>query len=480
MQELLPQTVLNENSDIINHVFNLQKANQQKVNQSSSNERIAKLKKISKWILANKERIRAAHYLDFKKPPPEVDLQEIYVTKIEINKAIHQLKKWMGRHKVLPILQLINTQGWIQYEPKGLVLIISPWNFPFMLAVTPVVSAIAAGNCIVLKPSEISQNTSALINEMFNELFPENEVAVIIGGREITQLLLKKPFNHIYFTGSSAVGKINMKAAAENLASVTLELGGKNPVIIDETADLDDTAKKIVWGKFLNGGQTCVAPDYAYVHESICDKFFKIVTEKLEIAYKELKDNDKNNRNFTHIINDHHYSRLKMLYDDALKNGATTIAGGNFDSKDRYMAPTILSNVKIDSLLMQEEIFGPLLPVFQYQNINQVLEYLQGKEKPLALYVFSRSRKNVKYILRNTAAGGTCINDVVIQFFHLNLPFGGVNHSGFGKSHGFYGFKSFSNERGIIKSNRYNPLKFIYPPFNQFKLKLIKFMLKYL
>ena len=186
----------------------------------------------------------------------------------------------------------------------------------------------------------------------------------------------------------------------------------------DETADLEDTAKKMVWGKFLNAGQACVAPDYVYVQETIYDKFLKIITEKLDIAYRELKDNDKKNRDFTHIINDHHYNRLKMLYDDALKNGATTVAGGNFDSKDRYMAPTILSNVKIDSLLMQEEIFGPLLPVFQYQNINQVLQYIQSKEKPLALYIFSRNRKNIKYILKNTTVGGTCINDVVIQFFH--------------------------------------------------------------
>lgn len=464
----------------IHSAFKSQKENKYRVGNTLASERIEKLKKLLTWIQSNKQAIRDAVYADFRKPAPEVDLQEVYVTILEIKHAVRHLKKWMKPKKVSRTLQLINTRAWIRCEPKGVVLIISPWNYPFLLAVGPLISAIAAGNCIIMKPSEISPNTSHLIREMVEELFSANEVAVFEGDKEVATELLKEPFDHIFYTGSSVVGKIVMKAAAENLSTVTLELGGKSPVIVDETADIPDAAKKIVWGKYLNAGQTCVAPDYLLVHDSVSQRFLEAMNSEIKKMYGESDAARRQSSDFARIINFGHFDRLKKMMEESEQEGAGIEIGGEIDGSENYIAPTILTGVGLDSPLMQEEIFGPVLPVIPFKTLIEVIDIINSLDKPLALYIFSKNQKNIDHIMSYTSAGGTCINDVVVQFFHENLPFGGINNSGFGNSHGYYGFKSFSHERAVVKSNRYSFLKLIFPPFTGKVRKLIDFMLKYL
>jgi aldehyde dehydrogenase (NAD+) len=473
------ETFLKKISREIDEIFRLQSINKHCISQSTTGERIAKLKKIIGWILINKEKIREALFNDFKKPSTEVDLQEIYVTLIELRYSVRNLKKWMKPKRARRTRNLPFSKSWIQYESKGIVLIITPWNFPFMLTIAAVGSAIAAGNCIMVKPSELTPHTSALMKKMLKELFPANEVAVIEGEKKVAQLLLEKPFNHIFFTGSSQVGKIIMKAAAENLSSITLELGGKSPVIIDETANLDDAAKKIIWGKFLNASQTCVAPDYIFVHESVFNPFLKLLKCQLSKVYGKTEEDRKNSDDYARIIDTLHFNRLKNLLQEAVLRGAKIKAGGDFDEDQRYIAPTLLSNVSSDTKAMHQEIFGPILPLNKYYHLDEVLKIINQNEYPLALYIFSQKKKNIKKILSNIKSGGACINDVVVQFFHSDIPFGGRNFSGIGNTHGFYGFKAFSHERSIVKHNQFSILKLIFPPFTRGKKCLINWMIKY-
>jgi aldehyde dehydrogenase (NAD+) len=463
----------------IDTIFAAQQKNKQLIGQSSAKIRIGKLKKIENWILDNRQKIRDAVYADFKKPEPEVDLEEIYATLIELRYARRQLRKWMRPKRASTTRQMLVTRSWIRYEPKGSVLIISPWNFPFMLSVGPLISAISAGNCIILKPSEISQNTCSLLNEMISELFPENEIAVINGDKVVATELLKKPFDHILFTGSSSIGKIVMKAAAENLSSITLELGGKSPVIVDETADLNDAARKIVWGKYMNSGQTCVAPDYLLVQENNYQKFTDLLKAEISRVYGQTEPDRENSPDFARIVDQKHYTRLKDLLREAVKSGSS-LEGGNIpDNGDKYIPPTIITRVHSDLGLMKEEIFGPVLPVLSYKTLAEALDIINRREHPLAVYIFSRSPKSTNHILANTRSGGAVINDVVIQFLHSGLPFGGLRDSGFGNSHGFYGFRAFSHERAILKGTRFSPFKFLYAPYPDWKKKLIDFLIKH-
>lgn len=472
-------TFLKKTSREIDEIFNLQSINKHFISQSTAGERIAKLKKIINWILINKEKIHEALFNDFKKPATEVDLQEIYVTLIELRYAVRNLKKWMKPKRARRTRHLPFSKSWIQYEPKGIVLIITPWNFPFMLTIAAVGSAIAAGNCMMVKPSELTPHTSTLIKKMLKELFPANEVAVFEGEKKVSQLLLKKPFDHIFFTGSSQVGKIIMKAAAENLSSITLELGGKSPIIIDETANLNDAAKKIIWGKFLNASQTCVAPDYVFVNERVFNTFLELLRYQLLKVYGKTEEDRKNSYDFARIIDTQHFNRLKNLMQEAVLRGAEIKAGGDFDEDQRYIAPTLLCNVSSDTKAMHQEIFGPILPVNKYYHLDEVIKIINQNEYPLALYIFSQNKKNIKKILSNIKSGGVCINDVVVQFFHSDIPFGGRNFSGIGNTHGFYGFKAFSHERSIVKHNQFSLLKLIFPPFTRGKKVLINWMIKY-
>ncbi len=463
----------------IDEIFNLQIRNKDSVRNTGAQERIVKLNKIRDWIITNRQKIRDAVYKDFKKPHAETDLTEIFNTLAEIRTTKSGLKKWMKPSKVKPTPSMLTTGGYVQLEPKGTVLIISPWNYPFLLAAEPLVSAIAAGNTVIVKPSEISYHTSAVIKEMITDLFPESEVCVFEGGKEVASYLLSKPFDHIFFTGSTAVGKIVLKAAAEHLTSVTLELGGKSPVIVDSTADLEDAAKKLVWGKFLNAGQTCQGPDYLLIDKKLKDKFLELLKKFIRESFGEDSTGIKNSPYFARIINFNHIERLINYLEEAKKLGANIEFGGIYDKESNYFSPTILSGNFTNSKLMEEEIFGPILPVLTFENIDEAIKKVNSKTPPLAVYIFGKDKNVIEKIKSHTVSGSVVINDLVLQFSHFNLPFGGIRESGLGTAHGYYGFEAFSNKRTILKHHKFSPIKLFYPPYTAGKQKLINLLVKY-
>jgi aldehyde dehydrogenase (NAD+) len=410
-------------------------------------------------------------WADYRKPAAEVDLSEIYPVVSEARHARRHLKSWMKPKRVATRLALLGSQSHIAYEPKGTVLIISPWNFPFNLTLGPLISAIAAGNTAILKPSEMTPESTACMRRILGDLFDEDEVAVIEGDASVAEALLKKKFDHIFFTGSPAVGRIVMKAAAEHLTPVTLELGGKSPVIVDRTADLDEAAKKIAWGKFFNCGQVCIAPDYVLVDESVAAEF----NEKLRASIEALGSESRGI-----LVNDRHATRIRKLFDGAVARGAKVLIGGTF--QERAVEATVLTEVPPDTALMQEEIFGPLLPVMTYRTLDDAFAMIGAREKPLVLYVFSRDRNVARRILANTSAGGTALNHTMIHFYALDLPFGGVGQSGFGRSHGFAGFQEFSNARGVLDQRlKFSAIELLFPPYRgKLKEKLIELTVKWL
>lgn len=465
---------------MIENLFNQQFERKIKLKNSSVEVRIEKLNKIYNWIFINKKDIQTAIYNDFNKPSEETDLTEIYPVLSEIKYVRKNLNSWMKRQKVKKTLTLFTHSARIKYEAKGVVLIISPWNYPFLLTIGPLISAIAAGNTIILKPSEISVNTGELIEKMISELFSVNEIAVIQGGKDVVTKLLTLPFDHIFFTGSTKVGTVIAKAAAEHLTSSTLELGGKSPVIIERTANLKSAAEKIVWGKFINKGQTCVAPDYILVDKSVCKPFTKLIIEQLKLVYGESPEKIKNSSSYSRIINGFHHKRLIQMLDNSISNGSSIIYGGNHDYNDRFIEPTvILTNCK-KCEISEDEIFGPLLPIIEYEKIENAIEWINSHNPALLLYIFSKDNKIVDLISNQTVSGGIGINDVVLQFSHQHLPFGGVKQSGIGRSHGYFGFTGFSNQRSYLESGGINFQKLIYPPYTDFKRKMIDFILKYL
>jgi aldehyde dehydrogenase (NAD+) len=457
-------------------LFNSQKQHQLAVKLTTARERKAKLKKLKATIVANEAEILEALKKDLRKNSFEAAVFEVFFIYAEIDFAIKNLSVWMSPQTVPANLLNLTTKCSIHYEPKGLCLIIAPWNYPFQLLMSPLVSAIAAGNCCILKPSELAPATSSVIAKLIKETFNENEIAVREGDVEVSNALLKLPFNHIFFTGSTRIGKVVMEAASKHLATVTLELGGKSPVIVDQKVNLKKAATKVAWGKLANAGQTCIAPDYVFVHESQSEEFIALVKESIEKEY--YSKGQLNKEDYGKIVSDGHFNRLKNLVEDAVKKGSTIKTGGIFEETDRTIHPTVLADVSENALIMQEEIFGPLLPVVVYKNINEVINYINAHDKPLALYIFSNSKRNIKTIINQTSAGGTCINDVVIQISNPNLSFGGVNASGIGGSHGFHGFKVFSHERSIMQQNRWFDIsKIAYPPYTG-KGLILKFLRK--
>jgi aldehyde dehydrogenase (NAD+) len=456
-------------------IFNKQKQNQLSVKVSTARERVKKLKKLKAVIQQNENLVLDALKADLRKNSFEGSAFELYTVYSEIDFAIKNLSVWMEPVRVPSNLVNILTKSYIHYEAKGICLIIAPWNYPFLLLISPLVSAIAAGNCCILKPSELAPVTSAVILKLITDVFQENEIAVIEGDASVSTALLALPFNHIFFTGSTRIGKVVMTAAAKHLATVTLELGGKSPTIVDTKADFKKVANKIVWGKFSNAGQTCIAPDYVFVHESQAEKLIVYLKEAIEQFY--YKNNTLNTDDYCKIISSNHYNRLKGLLDDAVKKGAQIKAGGQFDDTNHTIHPTIITNVNDESLVMQEEIFGPLLPIITYKDKNEAINYINAHDKPLAMYVFSKSNRTINHIIKNTSAGGTCVNDVLIHISNPNLSFGGVNTSGMGGSHGFHGFKSFSHERSIMNQSKWFDLGSIgYPPYKgkQLILKILR------
>jgi aldehyde dehydrogenase (NAD+) len=462
--------------DEIKRIFELQLANRQPMRDTSATQRIGRLRKLQNAILANRTELETALHSDLKKPVLETGLTEIYQVTTEIKHACDHLHDWLKPKRVPNPAVFLGSQAEIRYEPKGVALIISPWNYPFQLAMSPLVSSIAAGNCTIVKPSEMSSHTSAFIKNLIAQTFPEEEVAVIEGDHTVSTALLELPFHHIFFTGSPAVGKIVMQAAAKHLASVTLELGGKSPVIVDDSCDLGEAARKIAWGKFLNAGQTCVAPDYLLISENRRADF----VEKVKAEITKFYGNAAESPDYCKIINSKHHTRITGLIQDAIANGAHLEAGNPDQKQNGFLAPTILTNVPPDSAIMQEEIFGPVLPVLTYKDTEEAIQIVNSRQKPLALYIFSRDDALIERILQRTSSGGVCINEVAVQFGNVELPFGGANHSGTGNSHGFFGFKAFSHERAVLKQPRFGAITFFYPPYTKWMKKLLDWTIKYL
>jgi aldehyde dehydrogenase (NAD+) len=461
----------------IKEVFEKQRKKQYEIALSTANERKQKLKKLKYAIeVTFRQAFRDAMKKDFHKSPQEVDLSEIYVLTSEIKHAIHHLGQWMQDKKVATPLAMMGSSSFIKYEPKGVCLIIAPWNFPINLTLGPLISAIAAGNTAILKPSEMTPNTSKVLKNLVESIFSEEEVALFEGGVEVSSELLALPFNHIFFTGSPAVGKIVMAAAAKNLSSVTLELGGKSPTIIDETADIKTSAKRIAWGKFFNSGQICIAPDYMLVHESISEAF---IEEVKKVSNTFFSDKMEMSDDFTHIVNQKHATRINALIENAKNLGAKLLMGGEVNLAKNYVSPTILADIPEEAEILKEEIFGPVMPIITYKTNEEVVNYINKDEKPLALYIYSKNERNIEYFLNNTRSGGVCINNNAVHFFNNELPFGGSNNSGIGKSHGFFGFQEFSNAKGVLRQHLPGALELLMPPYTNFKTKLIELTIKW-
>lgn len=457
--------------------YNLLLDNKKIVNNSSARTRIKKLKKLKEIILKNRVKIKEALKKDFKKNPSEVDLTEIFPVVSEINFTINNLRKWMKDEYVRTPLTLLGSKSFIRYEAKGVVLIITPWNFPINLSFISLINALSAGNSVLIKPSEITSETSYVIKDIIEETFDEKEVSVVLGGVDLAKEILKLKFNHILFIGSPTIGSEVMKSASVHLSSVTLELGGKSPTIIDKNCDLKKAAKRVVWAKLINNGQVCIAPDYILIHEEIKNKFVKYVINSIKKLYG---DNINNSQSYCRIVNNNHFKRLKNLIDDSLKNNSKILYGGNTDSNENYIEPTLIENIDKNSKIFNEEIFGPILPIFTFKKIDEAITFINKKNKPLALYIFSSDKKNINKVLGETSSGGVCINHNTLHYSNYNLPFGGIGNSGFGRCHGEYGFKELSNKKSIFKQFLpFSPTDILMPPYNSFKQKVINLIIKY-
>lgn len=444
-----------------------------RLRESTAQERITRIKQLRAAMLARREDFYTAFAQDMRKSKAEVEGAEFMPVLDEMRHAIGSLKRWMKPQSVKPVLTSVGSKAQVHMQPRGRVLIIAPWNYPLNQCFCPLVSAIAAGNTVILKPSEMTPTVSKLMGEIIAQVFDATQVAYFEGGQATSQALLSFPFDHIFFTGSPAVGKLVMAAAAKHLTSITLELGGKSPTIVDETADIQLTAENLIWGKFINSGQTCIAPDHIYVHAKVKAKFIKAALAALS-KYYGAPAKRMGNADLTHIVNTRHTQRLADLLTDAQKRGARIIVGGQVDLPECMIAPTLLDGVTDDMRIMQEEIFGPLLPIIEYNDIEEVIGQINAHPKPLALYVYSGDARQVHQIIAQTSSGGACINQCMMHNVQANLPFGGVNNSGIGSTHGYHGFKAFSHERSVLTAGRLRLEKLFAPPYTAMRFKLIK------
>jgi aldehyde dehydrogenase (NAD+) len=434
------------------------------------NYRKQALLKLLLTVQKKETEIIQALYDDFKKPAFEAVATETSYIVSELEYTIKNLKNWAKPQRVLPSFLNFPSSDFIYKEPYGKVLIIAPWNYPYQLALAPLIAAVAAGNQVVVKPSELAVNTSRVIAEIIAASFEEQHVQCVLGGIEVSQDLLSQRWDYIFFTGSVNVGKIVAQAAAQHLTPVTLELGGKNPCIIDETADLKLAAKRIVWGKFLNAGQTCIAPDYLLAHEHIKPKLIEHLKAEITSAYGK---NPQDSADFPRIINEKNWKRQLQLLENQ-----TVIFGGESVVNDFYLAPTLLDEPSLDSLIMQEEIFGPILPILSYTSEADLEKIIQRYEKPLSLYVFTKQNSFAEKIIAKFSFGGGCINDTVIHFANKRLPFGGVGQSGIGAYHGKRSFELFSHHKPIVKKATWLDIPTRYAPYHG-KLSGLKKMLKW-
>jgi aldehyde dehydrogenase (NAD+) len=432
--------------------------------------RKASLKRLREEVANREKEIINALYNDFRKPEFESVISETAIVLLELDKALKNLHSWAKPKSVTPVLLTFPSTSRIYKEPYGTVLIMSPWNYPYLLAISPLIGAIAAGNTVVIKPSELSPHTSKVITSIISNVFDINHVCVVEGDAMVAEKLLKERWDYIFFTGSVGVGKIVAKAAAENLTPVTLELGGKNPSIIDQTANLKLAARRIVWGEFINGGQTCIAPDYILIHKTVKNDFIANIRNEITHAYG--KDPQKS-QDFPRIINQRNFDRLQKMI-----AGEKIVMGGITDSHNLYFSPTLIDNPELDSEVMKGEIFGPVLPVISYTEENELEKIISAYEKPLALYIFSGNRQFIKKMIGKYSFGGGTINDTAVHFGNHRLPFGGVGFSGTGAYHGKYSFNTFSHKKGITHRYSWLDIPVRYAPY-QGKLKLLKFFMRW-
>ncbi len=430
-----------------------------------------KLKLLKESIISNEDVIHQALYKDLKKPKFEAYISEFAILISEIDILLNNLSKWSKPKKVRASKLNFPSKDYIYSEPYGTVLVISPWNYPFQLAISPVISAIASGNTVVLKPSEVSSHTGLITKTILSEIFNDAHLYVELGGVSETTKLLRERWDYIFFTGSVAVGKIIAKAAAVHLTPVTLELGGKNPCIVDESADLKLTAKRLVWGKFLNAGQTCIAPDYVLVNNQIKADLVKLIKTEIFKAYGE---DPEISPNYPRIVNANNLQRLISMLEDA-----EILLGGNSNISDNYLSPTLVNNPKLDSKLMEEEIFGPILPILDYKTEKDIEYILKSYEKPLGFYVFSKNKAFYNSLIKKYSFGGGSVNDTMIHFGNPRLPFGGVGESGIGAYRGHFGYETFTHKKGITFKANWLDIPLRYAPYKN-KLKLLKKAFKWL
>lgn len=458
------------NVEELNRLFEAQGKKRWQVAKTTAKERIAKLKALRKAIIARQQEFYDAVWEDFHKPKTEAWMTEVYPAISEIDYAIKHLRKWMFDKPgswswMFPLNRSVS-----HFEPKGRVLIMAPWNYPFLLFLSPIAAAIAAGNVVIAKPSHKTPRVSAVLEALIADVFEKDEVAVVQGaGAELGDKLLALPFDHVFFTGSPKVGAHVAELAAKIHAGVTLELGGKSPAFILEDARIADAARKIAWGKCLNAGQTCIAPDYVLCPRSLVTELAAAIADNIKKMYGDTDETRKECENFVRIVEPHAVERHKALMLDAVTKGATAVIGGAefCDANARYTPATVLTGVTPEMDIMQSEIFGPILPIIAYDSLDEAIQFVQSRPKPLALYIFGKSKRDIDRVLRETTSGSTCVNHCILQIENLSVPFGGVGMSGTGNYHGIYGFKTFSHERNVMHQGAFDPLSFLYPPYHK-------------
>ncbi len=457
----------------LERLFAVQRAHRWTMARTTARERIGRLKRLKAAVLAREDELRAAVHRDFRKAGPETDISEILVFRLEVEHAIGHLRRWMRPRRVTTPWILTGTRSEIRYEPRGVVLILAPWNYPIGLVLNPLVAAIAAGNCAIVRPSEKTPYTARVLRRAIADALPEDEAAVVLGGVDTAQALLDLPFDHIFFTGSSRVGQVIMRKAAERLTSVTLELGGKTPAILHRSADVARAAEAIMWGKFLNAGQTCLAPDYLLLPPELVEPF---VAAAGRVLTRFLGDHPTlaESPDFCRLVDEPGYRRLTGELDAAVAAGARIALGGERNPATRFLAPTLVTGVTPDMPLMQDELFGPILPLVTSATRDDAIALVNDRPKPLALYVFARDRGAIERVLGGTTAGATVINDVFLHYGNLNLPFGGVGWSGQGSYHGWHGFRAFSHERAVVEDRGLAISRLFHPPYGRRTQRVIE------
>ncbi len=459
-------------------LFERQRAPRWAMAATTARQRQQRLRGLKQAILVRRADLAAALHADFRKHPAESELTEIHVTLAELDFAIDHLPRWMApRRRPTPLL-LASSRSEIRCEPRGVALVLSPWNYPVYLTLAPLVGAMAAGNCAIVRPSEKVPHTSAVLRAIVADAGPPEELALVEGDVPVAEALLALPFDHVFFSGSARVGQRVMTAAAAHLASVTLELGGKSPAIIDTSADVERAAERVMWGKCLNAGQTCVAPDYVLVPRALEPSFVDGCSRALRHMYGDGDDAVRRSGDYCRMIDDAAFARVARLVGDTIAEGAVIAVGGLMDESDRFIAPTVLTGVRDDAPIMGEEIFGPILPVVAYDTLDEALGVVRRHGKPLALYVFARDGAATERILRETTAGGTCVNDVAVHIATPWLPFGGVGASGIGSYHGEAGFRAFSHERSVLRQGPLALARLLRPPYesrmNRFARRVVR------